>query len=68
MLMYPTLRYQNGGAEINANDGICVPALYVIGEADIHTAQRAKRDVEKAPCADDSAGLHAGSSQRQTSD
>ncbi len=33
MLVYPTLHYQNGGIEINAQGETCVPGLYVAGEA-----------------------------------
>jgi succinate dehydrogenase/fumarate reductase flavoprotein subunit len=33
MLVYPTLHYQNGGLEINANAETSVPGLYVVGEA-----------------------------------
>ncbi len=33
MLIYPTLHYQNGGIEINANCETAIPGLYVAGEA-----------------------------------
>ena len=33
ILIYPTLHYQNGGLEIDANDETCVPGLFVAGEA-----------------------------------
>lgn len=33
MLVYPTLHYQNGGLEIDANSETSVPGLYVAGEA-----------------------------------
>lgn len=33
MLIYPTLHYQNGGLEINANCETNIPNLYVAGEA-----------------------------------
>jgi len=33
MLVYPTLHYQNGGLEIDANAETSIPGLYVAGEA-----------------------------------
>ncbi|MFC1887659.1 FAD-dependent oxidoreductase [Candidatus Cloacimonadota bacterium] len=33
MLVYPTLHYQNGGLEIDANSETKIPGLYVAGEA-----------------------------------
>ena len=33
-LVFPTLHYMNGGVEIDANGGTCIPGLYVGGEGD----------------------------------
>ena len=42
MLVYPTLHYQNGGLEIDANAETKIPGLYVAGEASggVHGSNR----------------------------
>ncbi len=42
MLIYPTLHYQNGGLEFQADGGTCLPGLFVAGEVGggIHGANR----------------------------